>query len=627
VNLRPGDVNFRVAGVNLRPGDVNLRPGDVNLRPGDVNLRPGDVNLRPGDVNLRPGDVNLRPGDVNLRPGDVNRRALQAPVESDDGQVTIFNAGDVLADTGTEVLQALPVVPGLPEWLTRVGQGYRFEARDDTRRNIAFTYLARDVPKGYEHTLRIYHSPDEGESWRALDTWLDTEENLAVAPVETPGLYVLAASVDIPLAGEGWQLFAYPIPETRPLVEAQQSISGTYSALYGYVGMEMPGQVAGEDAQEEQRLRQLCGETDGGDGDPWLVYDSTAPDWANDLRCLEFGLGYWINITATAPITLQLGVPITPTRRSPLTRAGGQQVAETVGRQTPPAVLYGSIDASPDIDLTLPMTVTAWVDGQQLCGESLAFAGDATEPLRYRVKVRAASPAEPGCGAPGRTVALSLTVGSQVLPLAVVGPTGSPADGPTVWDNGRLTRADGRVEIDFVPEPLRRVEPPAGAESPSLCRFVPIRNGGFEQDGEWRLLGSPNEVTFSRDDAYAGQRSLLLGSLPGTNPLLTQQDVRASARQWVSVPDVTGTVNLSFRYRPGTAGDAGGVQRVGLLLPDYIDLMRGLENQDAWQLAKLDLSAYKGRLVGLVFEVIQNAGTIADATWMWVDDVSLEVCQ
>ena len=226
--------------------------------------------------------TNNRPGmAANVRGWGANRRALGAPIASSDGQVSIFNKRDILGDTGTDSLQALATVPHLPDWLTPVGKGYRFVAGNPLERTIVFNYLQREVPEGYEQALQLYFSPDEGGTWTRLNTRLDMAENEATASAERTGIYVLAASLDIPLQATGWNLFGYPVPETRPVSETLRSIAGRYTSVVGFDP---------EDA-----------------GDPWKIYDPAAPEFANDLRELRYGDGYWINVSE--PITLQLKVP------------------------------------------------------------------------------------------------------------------------------------------------------------------------------------------------------------------------------------------------------------------------------------------------------------------------------
>ena len=229
--------------------------------------------------------------------------------------MTIFNSQNILADTGTTSLLALPAIPGLPAWFTVVGQGYRFEATQAISRTVAFNYLQRDVPDGYEHTLQLYFSGDEGATWERLNTKLDMVENLATAPAEESGIYALIATVDIPVYVAGWNLFSYPVPESRPVAEALASVEGRYSTVYGYDG-EDPA-------------------------NPWKVYNVGAPEWVNDLKRLEFGRGYWIN--ASEPITVQLKVATTITNTT-VARPIGSISAETAsGRRPPPAIYYGGI--------------------------------------------------------------------------------------------------------------------------------------------------------------------------------------------------------------------------------------------------------------------------------------------
>ena len=187
-----------------------------------------------------------------------------------------------------------------------MGKGYRFVASKPLDRTIDFNYLQREVPEGYEQDLQLYFSPDEGGTWTRLNTRLDMKENQATASAEQSGIYVLAASLDIPLVATGWNLFGYPVPETRPVSEALRSIAGHYTTVVGFDP---------EDA-----------------GDPWKIYDSAAPAFANDLRELRYGDGYWINVSE--PITLQLKVasevnPATPSLSSSLPQNGKQGALES----------------------------------------------------------------------------------------------------------------------------------------------------------------------------------------------------------------------------------------------------------------------------------------------------------
>ena len=313
--------------------------------------------------------------------------------------MSIFNVKDILGDTGTDSLQALATVPNLPDWLTPVGKGYRFVASKPLDRTIDFNYLQREVPEGYEQALQLYFSPDEGGTWTRLNTRLDMKENQATASAEQSGIYVLAASLDIPLVAAGWNLFGYPVPETRPVSEALRSIAGRYTTVVGFDP---------EDA-----------------GDPWKIYDSAAPAFANDLRELRYGDGYWINVSE--PITLQLKVasevnPATPSLTPSLPQNGKQGA---LNQRTPPALFFGSVQGDPAAQSPVGATVIATIDGTP-CGQGRTLSGPKGS-LQYTVKVSSSAEIA-GCGAPGREVAFQ--VGSQKMTTTAL------------WDNGRPQALD-----------------------------------------------------------------------------------------------------------------------------------------------------------------------------------------
>ena len=306
--------------------------------------------------------------------------------------MTIFNLEDIFADTGTVSLQKLNNLPTLPAWLTPVGQGYRFLSDELFPRVIAFDYLQRDAPAGYEHTLRVYYSPDDGESWQRLETGLETAYNQATAvmpqdgEMHGEGIYALLATVEMPPFVAGWNQFGYPIPGSRPVGPALASIDGAYSS------------VTYQDLMEGE----------------WLLYDDTVienqPEYAalvNDLTALEFGRAYWLH--ATQAITLYLGVA----EESELPRG----TAGTPG--LPPATFYGPISATNKFTPTPGMTLTALIDGV-VCGESSVISQG--EQLVYKIQVAADS--GEGCGAAGRPVRFELD--GQVM-------THRPWDNSQVW--------------------------------------------------------------------------------------------------------------------------------------------------------------------------------------------------
>jgi hypothetical protein len=205
-----------------------------------------------------------------------------------------------------------------------------------------------------------------GAIWTALNTVLDTYFNLASAPSQGEGVYALMASVKIPLYGPGWNNFAYSVHVTQPVSEALLSIQGYYTTVYGYEPTDTT--------------------------DPWKVYDTGVPTYVNDLEVLEFGKGYWINVSQA--ITLHLASVVS-------------SMAADVTVPLLPATFYGVVQPGSGFVPTPGMEVTAWISGNS-CGraETMAVGGQVV----YAINVLAEGDGEDdrgtaaGCGAPGREV-------------------------------------------------------------------------------------------------------------------------------------------------------------------------------------------------------------------------------
>ena len=278
------------------------------------------------------------------------------------------------------------MIPNPPSWATVVGKGYWLSRSADAPAlvgpSISMSYAQNEVPPGEEPFLQVYFW--NGTTWTELPTTLATDVNTAVAPAQGQGLYVLMASIKIPLHGPGWELFAYPSQVTQPITRALQSIAGYYSTVYGYDWNDTT--------------------------DPWKVYDVSVPTWVNDLRALEFGQVYWISMTQA--ITLYLKGDGTPA------------MASSNSSQWPPATYYGQVSGSADFTPTPGMTVTAWINGH-LCGQGQTF--EANGQVVYTVNVFAEIPGDnSGCGVPGRKVRFKVE-SYDMIPEAM-------------WDNNRLWR-------------------------------------------------------------------------------------------------------------------------------------------------------------------------------------------
>lgn len=363
-------------------------------------------------------------GPNNRRGFGAANRVLGAPFASGDGKVTIFEMTNLVGYMGEASLQALPTLPTLPLWLTPVGAGYRFQVAEPMERTIAFNYLERETPKGYEQTLNLYYLPADAQpgdvtAWQRLPTDLDTDENLAAArlpqnAVGGQGIYALLATVEMPALTSGWNLFAYVVPGTRPVATALASLAGAYTAVYAYT----PAAPV-----------------------PWRLYDVTVtqqhPELAsfvNELQTLEFGHAYWLY--ATEAITPYLGIA--------LPQDTSMQAAST--SELPPATFYGPLDSAGIVVPTVGMPVTAAIN-EVACGTGTV--AQVNGQWVYKVQVTAAV-ADNGCGVVGAT--LKLGIGgyavaetatwdnrqAQYLPVTVV-ETPWPAAGaltpPTVQEN------------------------------------------------------------------------------------------------------------------------------------------------------------------------------------------------
>ncbi|MGB1252375.1 MAG: FG-GAP-like repeat-containing protein, partial [Candidatus Promineifilaceae bacterium] len=332
--------------------------------------------------NQRAWGGNQRAWGGNQRAWGGNQRAWGAPTTSGDGQVSVFDAANPFEVNGISTLQSLAVLPELPVWLTAVGSGYRVVeeagyassvAAIGNNRVISFNYLQSQVPDGYEFSLKVYFSADNGQTWQRLDTILDEDQNLATARLNDPadGIYTLLSTVDVPMFHVGWNNFGYPIPRTRAITEALAAVDGFYTDVYHY---------------------------DAANGGQWTMHDVAVDDEhpafrniVNDLHDVSFSGAYWINITQE--ITLHLGVP--------------SQIGRTVERassaQLPPTTYFGWISNTGGLNLTIDLTVEAKVNGI-LCGQTTAFAKDGGVAYKLQVESEVLFGVPNDCGTDGANV-------------------------------------------------------------------------------------------------------------------------------------------------------------------------------------------------------------------------------
>jgi YVTN family beta-propeller protein len=160
-------------------------------------------------------------------------------------------------------------------------------------------------------------------------------------------------------------------------------------------------------------------------------------------------------------------------------------------------------------------------------------------------------------------------------------------------------------------------------QSSTSCQEL-VQNGGFEDGTAWVVGSTPRPARYTSDQAHSGERSVLLGLVPG------ESDIRSysSVRQSVTVPAGTYSTTLTFWSYPVSGLDGG--DRQECLLLDEQDkllaiLMRTNDNTAAWTEVSYDLSAYAGQTVSLYFNAY-NDGDDEGVTGFYLDDVSVKSC-
>lgn len=296
-----------------------------------------------------------------------SRASAFAPVISADGQVLLY--GNNLNFLGDEFysLQAATVIPAAQSWTQPVGQAFRLIASEnapDLKNNtsIVFNYLENEVPARGETWLRIYYYNESNAKWELLPTkegGRDTEFNYIAAPVQGEGLYALMATIETPPLNRGWEEFAYPDTDPRPVPEALASIGKNYTSVYWR------------------------------NGDQWLLYDRTVqPGFAglvNDdsdpttpvsepliMRPLE---SYWIYVVQTGTVPY-IGVP------------SEQEVIPSNVIQLPPATFYGWVEATDAYTPHAGDPVIAKIDNI-VCGVGQVLEYD---PLRHGSQIYSLRP-------------------------------------------------------------------------------------------------------------------------------------------------------------------------------------------------------------------------------------------
>lgn len=180
-----------------------------------------------------------------------------------------------------------------------------------------------------------------------------------------------------------------------------------------------------------------------------------------------------------------------------------------------------------------------------------------------------------------------------------------------------------------------------------------VQNRSFEWTGAWTLANTPRPANYTTDAAYAGARAMRLGVTSSTWDTYSH----SSAYQRISIPAGATAPTLSFWYKAHTEDtvrtawkveDGLGYEPSEIILGKEVErkseadwqemllldtsyrllsggvVLRQNRNDGVWMRATYDLSPYKGMDIVLYFNVINDGN--GKRTWMYVDDVSVNLC-
>ncbi len=174
--------------------------------------------------------------------------------------------------------EEIPLLPGfnlisLPEEPADTDPAVVFAALDGQLEKVE-AYDACDTAD----PEKVYDPADPaGSDLNAVDHRMGLWVAPTVATV-LPSDGTLPASTTIDLC-VGWNLIGFPAGEPRHPYTALSSIAGKWERIFGF------------DKFDEE--------------DPWEVFDPVVPDWANDLRVMQPGRGYWLLVTEATTLEIR----------------------------------------------------------------------------------------------------------------------------------------------------------------------------------------------------------------------------------------------------------------------------------------------------------------------------------
>ncbi len=166
---------------------------------------------------------------------------------------------------------------------------------------------------------------------------------------------------------------------------------------------------------------------------------------------------------------------------------------------------------------------------------------------------------------------------------------------------------------------------PVSAQQPPCSNLVV--NGSFEEESGWHWELTPKPPSFTKDTAWDGSRSMLLGNLdPSTDTLAF-----SSVWQDITVPADASSVNLTFHYKLVSQGPQVFDEAKFVLLNPTDGSILAVpwrtkqDTAEEWKEVSLDLTNLtKGKTLRFYFGVVNDGN--GNPTAMYLDDVRLMVC-
>ncbi len=205
------------------------------------------------------------------------RSAPPSPPSLDTGEVEATPPAEVARLLGKSAIEEIPLLAGLnlvsiPEEPADTDPAAVFAAVSGELSTVvaAATCSARGPWLTYDP------ADSAASDLTAVDHRIGMWVSMSVAAA-LPSDGTLPATTTIEMC-EGWNLIGFPTAEPRHPHVALASIAGKWERIFGY------------DAFDSD--------------DPWEVFSVDVPDWANDLRMMKPGRGYWV--LATEDVTLEI---------------------------------------------------------------------------------------------------------------------------------------------------------------------------------------------------------------------------------------------------------------------------------------------------------------------------------